>query len=243
MSAPLVYLPRVDSTNTWARDHMNELAPFGAVYTTCQTAGRGRLGRAWQGVEDGGQLCVTVAFAPPLADPSGLPLLTGLVLAARLEALYGVTCQVKWPNDILINGKKLSGTLCEGVPGGWLSGTGVNLCQTQSYFDRMNLPHAVSLRTAGAAVDEQTDPARLARDILENGFAPLREEFAARGIAPFMEEYRTRCINLGRQVWFEGGTGIARDIDDEGRLVVDTPDGRRLVFTGDVSVKGIYGRV
>ena len=106
MSAPLVYLPRVDSTNTWARDHMNELAPFGAVYTTCQTAGRGRLGRAWQGVEDGGQLCVTVAFAPPLADPSGLPLLTGLVLAARLEALYGVACQVKWPNDILIDGKK-----------------------------------------------------------------------------------------------------------------------------------------
>ena len=243
MSAPLVYLPRVDSTNTWARDHIAELAPFGAVYTTCQTAGRGRLGRAWLGVEDGGQLCVTVAFAPPLADPSGLPLLTGLVLAKRLEALYGVSCQVKWPNDILLNGKKLSGTLCEGVPGGWLSGTGVNLCQPQSYFDRLELPHGISLRTAGVPVDEQNDPARLARDILDNGFGPVRETFAAQGIAPFLAEYRARCVNLGRKIWFEGGEGVARDIDQAGRLVVDTPDGRRLVFTGEVSVKGIYGRV
>ena len=243
MSAPLIGLPRVDSTNTWARAHMAELAPFGGVWTTCQTAGRGRLGRAWQGVEDGGQLCLTVAFAPPLADPAGLPLLTGLVWARRLEALFGVDCQVKWPNDLLLGGKKLSGTLCEGVPGGWLSGTGVNLCQPQSYFDRLDLPHAVSLRTAGVPVDPAADPARLARDILDNGFAPVRERFAAEGIAPFLEEYRARCVNLGRQVWFEGGTGIARDIDEAGRLVVDAPDGRRLVFTGDVSVKGIYGRV
>ena len=92
LNESVLYLPETESTNAWAKQNLDKFGPIGAVYTTCQTAGRGRLGRAWQGVEDGGQLCVTVAFAPPLADPSGLPLLTGLVLAARLEALYGVTC-------------------------------------------------------------------------------------------------------------------------------------------------------
>ena len=67
------------------------------------------------------------------------------------------------------------------------------------------------------------------------------ELFAKEGIAPFLEEYRARCVNLGRKVRFEGGEGIAETIDDQGRLVVRTADGEARVFTGEVSVQGVYG--
>ena len=59
--------------------------------------------------------------------------------------------------------------------------------------------------------------------------------------APFLKEYRARCVNLGRKVRFEGGEGIAETIDDQGRLVVRTADGEARVFTGEVSVQGVYG--
>ena len=62
-------------------------------------------------------------------------------------------------------------------------------------------------------------------------------------VAPYRERYKAACGNLGRTVTFDGGSGVAEDIDEEGRLVVRCPDGVRQVFTGEVSVRGIYGAV
>ena len=64
--------------------------------------------------------------------------------------------------------------------------------------------------------------------------------WAAEGFAPFLEEYRALCINLGRPVKFEGGQGVAEQVDEEGRLIVRTEAGEQKVFTGEVSVKGVY---
>lgn len=74
-------------------------------------------------------------------------------------------------------------------------------------------------------------------------FAALLPGFAQDGFAALREEYKARCVNLGRPVEFAGGRGVARDIDENGRLVVETEGGSRAVFTGEVSVRGIYGRV
>ena len=147
------------------------------------------------------------------------------------------------------------GILCESVSYGYqqqgrgiLCGIGINLAQPQSYFDAADLPHGTSLALQGAAVDLATDPAWLAEGLTDFGFDRSLYTFARDGFAPFREEYKAACINLGRRVTFDlpdgsQGAGEAVDVDAEGRLVVRTDAGEQHVFTGEVSVHGIYGAV
>ena len=232
------YLPECGSTNAYVKEHFEEFGPVGAVYTENQTAGRGRLGRSWVNAE-GKALYYTVAIREPLAQPATLPLLASLAVRTQLKLRYGVDCQIKWPNDLLLNGKKIVGILC---------GIGINLAQPQSYFDAANLPNGTSLALQGANVDLAADPAWLAEGLTDFGFDRNMYVFARDGFAPFREEYKAACVNLGRRVTFdlpEGGQGAgeAIDVDEEGRLVVRTDSGEVHVFTGEVSVHGIYGAV
>ena len=109
----LYYLEEVDSTNTWAKANLDKFGPVGAVYTTSQTAGRGRRGHTW--INASGQaLYYTVVLKTELAQPESLPLFASMAVADALEQRYGIQCQIKWPNDLLLNGKKIVGILCEG---------------------------------------------------------------------------------------------------------------------------------
>ena len=108
------YLPECGSTNAYMKEHFEEFGPVGAVYTTNQTAGRGRLGRSWVNAE-GRALYYTAVIREPLAQPATLPLLASLAVRTQLKLRYGVDCQIKWPNDLLLNGKKIVGILCESV--------------------------------------------------------------------------------------------------------------------------------
>ena len=232
------YLPECGSTNAYVKEHFEEFGPVGAVYTENQTAGRGRLGRSWVNAE-GKALYYTAAIREPLAQPATLPLLASLAVRTQLRLRYGVDCQIKWPNDLLLNGKKIVGILC---------GIGINLAQPQSYFDAAGLPNGTSLALQGAKVDLSTDPAWLAEGLTDFGFDRNLYQFARDGFAPFREEYKAACVNLGRRVTFDlpdgrQGTGEAVDVDEEGRLVVRTDSGEVHVFTGEVSVHGIYGAV
>mgnify|MGYP000816812433 CR=1 FL=1 len=154
----LYYLEEVDSTNTWAKANLDKFGPVGAVYTTSQTAGRGRRGHTW--INASGQaLYYTVVLKTELAQPESLPLFASMAVADALEQRYGIQCQIKWPNDLLLNGKKIVGILCESVSYGYqqqgrgiLCGIGINLAQPQSYFDAADLPHGTSLALQGAAV-------------------------------------------------------------------------------------------
>ena len=248
------YLPECGSTNAYMKEHFEEFGPVGAVYTTNQTAGRGRLGRTWVNAE-GRALYYTVAIREPLAQPATLPLLASLAVKDQLARRYGVECQIKWPNDLLLNGKKIVGILCESVCYGYemqgrgiLCGIGINLAQPQSYFDAAALPHGTSLELQGAKVDLAADPQWLAEALTDFGFDRPLYSFAKDGFAPFREAYKKACINIGRRVTFDlpgggEGSGIATDVDEEGRLVVRTDSGEEHVFTGEVSVHGIYGAV
>ena len=102
------YLPECGSTNAYVKEHFEEFGPVAAVYTENQTAGRGRLGRSWVNAE-GKALYYTVAIKEPLAQPATLPLLASLAVRRQLQLRYGVDCQIKWPNDLLLNGKKNRG--------------------------------------------------------------------------------------------------------------------------------------
>lgn len=245
MNHPLISLPSVENTNAWAKEHLDRFGAFGAVYTTSQTAGRGRLGRTW--VNAAGQaLYYSCVVREPLVQPETLPLLACLVTAKVLHGRYGIDCRIKWPNDLLLNGKKIVGILCEGVPdkGAWIMGIGINLAQPQSYFDQAGLPHGASLLTSGVPVQVERDADILAAGLTEPGFSAVMPRFAKEGIEPFLSDYRTHCVNLGRHVSYDGGEGTALDVDKDGRLVVsDDATGEHRIFSGEVSVRGVYGAV
>ena len=238
------YLPECGSTNAYMKEHFEEFGPVGAVYTTNQTAGRGRLGRTWVNAE-GKALYYTVAIREPLAQPATLPLLASLAVRRQLALRYGVDCQIKWPNDLLLNGKKIVGILCEGAPDGHsiVVGIGINLAQPQEYFDAAGLPHGTSLALQGVPVDMDTDPEWLAQYMTDFGFDRALYTYEAEGFAPYRERYKALCVNLGRRVTYDGGAGVATDVDTDGRLIVHDERGDTRVFTGEVSVKGIYGAV
>lgn len=270
----LIHLDEVDSTNRWAKAHLAELGHLDAVYAASQTAGRGRLGRGWANAGDKG-LYYTIACKTPLADPAGLPLLASLAAAGAVRELFGLACQIKWPNDLLAGGKKLCGILCESTPEGIVCGIGVNLWQDAAYFAARGLPYATSVALAlrgqgeggewGAPAGKQAgeapgraaeapgevlpgpaprpDAARGLAARISANFAALLPGFAKDGFASLRDAYKARCVNLGRPVEFAGGRGVAVDIDGAGRLVVATETGETAVFTGEVSVRGIYGRV
>lgn len=244
MSEPrLTALPEADSTNLYCKAHLAGMGHLDAVWTTCQTAGRGRRGHAWQNAP-GQALYYTILFKEPPADPACLSLASGLAAARALEDCFGVECALKWPNDLLLGGKKVAGILCEGFGGAFVSGIGVNLAQSEEFFAAADLPHAVSVAGHLGRPLPPDAPARLAA-ALSRRFAEDEDmrEFYRLGFPALRAAYLARCVNPGRQVWFDGGEGVAETVDDQGRLVVAAEGGARHVFSGEVSVKGIYGRV
>ena len=244
MSEPrLTALPEADSTNLYCKAHLSRMGHFDAVWTTCQTAGRGRRGHVWQNAP-GAALYYTILFKEPLADPACLPLASGLAAARALEECFGVECALKWPNDLLLGGKKAVGILCEGFGGAFGGGIGVNLSQTGEFFAAAGLPHGVSVAGHLGHPLPPDAPRQLA-EALSRRFTADEDlqRFYREGFAPLRGAYTARCVNLGRQVWFEGGEGVAETVDEQGRLVVAAEGGLRHVLSGEVSVKGIYGRV
>lgn len=233
------YIPQTDSTNSWCRRQLDRLPDGFAVYTTCQTAGRGRRGRPWANAPGQG-LYYTVVCRRPMSDPAALPLAASLIAADALEEQLKIQCQVKWPNDLIWNGKKLGGILCESVQGAILCGIGINLMQDEVYFTQNDLPNGISAAQILGRTPEMETAGKLALAMSER-YADEMNAFFQQGFPAVRDEYRKRCANLGRQVWFEGGSGQAVDVDENGRLVVNTNEGKQAVFTGEVTVKGIYG--
>ena len=234
-----LFVPQTDSTNSWCRRKLEQLPDGFAIYTTCQTAGRGRRGRAWTNAPGQG-LYYTVVCKRPMADPAALPLAASLASIHALEEQLGIHCQLKWPNDLIWQGKKLGGILCEAAQGAILCGIGINLMQDDAYFTQNGLTHGISAAQILGHMPEQDAPERLAQamsQIFAEGLAP----FYRQGFAVVREEYLARCVNLGRRVKFDGGEGRAVNVDEEGRLVVDTDEGKQAVFTGEVTVQGVYG--
>src|SRR5690242_21469608 len=123
---PLIYFPALDSTNS----HAAELARAGAaegtlVTTDDQTAGRGRIGRAWKSLP-GQQLALSLVLRPAF-PPHFLVMASALAVAAAIETVAGLTPAIKWPNDVLVDGRKVCGILIETSPGAAILGIGLNV--------------------------------------------------------------------------------------------------------------------
>jgi len=218
-------LDETDSTNADAARWARQGAADGSVVTADhQRAGRGRLDRTFTMPERSG-IAVSVVWRPdvPLRHWVWLPLAVGLALDATLVDL-GVRGRLKWPNDVLVDGRKISGILLERVEtpevGGAAAVVGVGL-NVDLRPEDLPVPHATSLRIAGASdLDRTRVLTRLLRHLDE-----ARARWATGDPAALRADYVARCDTVGRVVDVDlpdGSVlhGPAEDVDADGRLVV-----------------------
>lgn len=222
LGSPRLHLRRTDSTSTRAR----ELAAAGAVHGTLvtaaeQTAGRGRQGRVWTAPPGRALLGSLV-----IRDPPRLLSLAAGVAVAEVAGVAGPQPQVKWPNDVLVHGRKLAGILVEGRPQqGWaVLGIGLNVALRED-----DLPPELRGVVASLGLEpEAIEPT------LERLLAALARWIPA-APAAVLEAVRARDALRGRQVRWAGGEGRAEGIDDSGRLLVVTAAGpRHALDAGEV---------
>ena len=214
LGTPHLHLRATDSTNVRARGLAAAGAPHGTLVTAGeQSAGRGRQGRTW-------------------SAPAGQALLLSLVVRGGVDVLplraavavadvCGAEAQIKWPNDVLVDGLKVAGILVEGRPQeGWaVLGIGLNAGEDVAALPAELQDRAGTLGRARAEL-----PAVLA-ELLGALEAALREPADV-----VLGRWRTRDALLDRPVRWSGGTGTGRGVDEHGRLVVELADGTRTAL-------------
>jgi BirA family biotin operon repressor/biotin-[acetyl-CoA-carboxylase] ligase len=239
-----------DSTNERARELVEAGAPGGTVVTAReQTAGRGRQGRVWTAPE--GKALLYSAILKPLDERHLLlPLSVPLAVCAAAEELRpGIECQVKWPNDVWLEGRKLSGILIEAKPqAGWaVIGVGLNLSIAPDEFPPDLRQPAVSLFDGDGG--SRGESRRSLPAVAPAGLPPTSSTAAdvlSRHLNHWvwaeqdevLEEWRRRDGLRGREVSWEEGSGVADGIDDRGNLVVVVPAGGRVSLgAGEVQLR------
>ena len=249
MGRNILYFEELGSTNTYVKELALTDAQEGTVVIAdCQTAGRGRMDRSFQSPKGKG-LYLTVLLRPQL-PPERLAQVTaraGMAVCGAVERVCGVRPGLKWPNDPVLNGKKVCGILTELVTDGkgglcLVVGIGINVAQRLEDFTPEVAEMAASLEMI---LEKPVSRPALAAALLEE----LDRSYEALKQGD-LEEYRTcyrrDCVNLGRPVRLMGPGGQeearAVDIDRDFGLVVRTPDGaEKTIRSGEVSVRGLYG--
>jgi len=239
-----------DSTNARARELVEAGAPGGTVVTAAeQTAGRGRQGRSWTAPP--GKALLYSAILRPLDERHLLlPLAAPLAVCEAAEQLEaGVECAIKWPNDVWVAGRKLAGVLIEAKPqDGWaVIGVGLNLSIAPSEFPPDLRETAVSL--FGSSAGGRGKPRRSLPAVAPGGLPPTPLTASAvlsSHLAHWVEAdqettlaaWRSRDALRGREISWDGGTGIADGIEGSGDLVVVAAGGDRVVLgAGEVHLR------
>lgn len=215
-----IWLDVVGSTNDEARRAASEGAPEGLlVVSRTQSAGRGRMGRTWMSPLGG--LWFSVLLRPGGPPSPTLPLVCGAAVCRAVEAVSSQPCGLKWPNDIVLlpELRKAGGLLLEGHVGdgnSWVVvGIGLNAHVNLQDLD----PEVRAIATTISHEDIRTE-------LLAAVLQELESSYQSTDLTPVRE----RCVTLGKQVrveWESGQVeGLAVDLDPQGALVVQTPDGR-----------------
>jgi BirA family biotin operon repressor/biotin-[acetyl-CoA-carboxylase] ligase len=218
LGAPRLHFRQTDSTNARARELAARGAPHGTLVTAdAQSAGRGRQGRTWTAAPGRALLCsLLIRDPPPL-----LPLIAGVAVAETV----GPEAQLKWPNDVLLEGRKVSGILVEGRPQErWaVAGIGLNVALRPADFPPELRPTAISLGLETGAIEPTL--ARLLGSLQR--WLIERDEVV-------LEAVRARDALLNRAVRWAGGQGTGAGIDGAGRLIVATDGGLVALDAGEV---------
>jgi BirA family biotin operon repressor/biotin-[acetyl-CoA-carboxylase] ligase len=222
LGRPRLHLRATTSTNDRARTLAAAGAPHGTLVTAAeQTAGRGRQGRTWSAPPGRALLASLVLRGPPALLP--------LAAALAVAEVAGEEAQIKWPNDVLLDGRKVAGILAEGRPqDGWaVLGIGLNVALRVE-----DLPPELH-DSAGTLGLEPADLDPTLQRLLD-----ALERTLAMSDAQLLDASRARDALRGREVSWADGRGRATGIDGEGRLVVELSDGRHTQLSaGEVHLE------
>ena len=234
------FLEETESTNKYAKEHIEELDDNTVVYTYNQTSGRGRLNRKWSyGGKDNIYASIVLKPSNKMQEVySNLTQLLCLVLAQTFE-YYGVEPKIKWPNDIRIKGKKISGILAEAVSDstelkGIVLGFGVNLNMESSFLDSIDQPAtALNIET-----NDFIDKEIFLNKVLEK-FCLLYNRFIEEGFLLIREDYIRRAEFLNKEiavkVFDKTLKGVAVDITNNGNLKLkDKDNNEHILLIGDI---------
>jgi BirA family transcriptional regulator, biotin operon repressor / biotin---[acetyl-CoA-carboxylase] ligase len=232
----IVYYPRLSSTMDAARVEAGRGAPEGTVIMAGeQTGGRGRLRRTW--FTPPGNIALSIIVYPGLAALPYLIMVAALAAARAVEKTSGLEAQIKWPNDVLVGGKKVCGILIEnGVKAGGapfsIVGIGINVGLRPGDIGD------IAATSLTAAADREVSSRLVAKYIFEE-FERLYRQLPEG--KPVFEAWRGRLVNLGKQVAARWGDsvieGVAEAVAEDGALAIRQADGTLArVVAGDVTL-------
>lgn len=244
----IFYAEKTDSTNEWAKREA-AAAQDGSIYLAdYQSAGKGRRGRVWKSPE-ATSVSMSVLLRPEHLKREAYPLMTlvmGLAAARGISSVCGFEAKIKWPNDVIYDGKKLCGILTELGPDADYVVIGIGLNVNMTSFPEELSERAISMRMAsGRVIGREEVTAAVIRE-----FDRCYRIFLADGdLSGLKEDYEKILANTGRRVRVIDPaapfTGRALGINRRGELLVrrDDTGSVEAVYSGEVSVRGIYGYV
>lgn len=230
---PVRYFERVGSTNDLARAWLREGAMTGAfVFADEQTRGRGRMGRSWQ-TPPGAALAVSVILHPLAEHLHQIGMIGALAIYDLALEVGAVAVGIKWPNDVLVSGRKVSGLLPEAEWDGdallgVVLGMGVNV---RVDFSGSELEHkAISLEQAASRPLDRLDLLSFLLNRVDYWYAQL-------GSTGVFETWKSRLLTLGQRVTIGQAHGLAESVDEQGALLVRDDSGTiQRVIAGDIAM-------
>ena len=235
-----IRLEAIDSTNSYAKLHIDDLADRSVVHALRQTSGRGRLNRSWVDLGEG-NLFLSIVLKPSDVFNEVYTHLTQYLSVCLCKVLsqYGVEAQIKWPNDVLIDGKKIAGILSESVIQGGrfkgvILGIGVNLNAKAN--DILNIPDKVAT-SLNIEVGKNVDADCFRKQLLDVFFFNY-ENFLSMGFEMIKNDYISRNCFIGKdiniQVFDRIESGFAKSVNDKGELVLRKDDEDLVLTIGDI---------
>lgn len=236
--------PLLDSTNRVLMDVDPEGDPQ-ALLAEHQSAGRGRRGRVWRS-PFGANLYLSMAWTYPLWPPQlpALSLAVGVVCARALHAAGVDGVQLKWPNDLWVGDRKLGGILIEqrGESGDLcrvVVGVGINVTMNKKQADGIDQPWTTVDAVLASSGRDPASRNQLAADLL-NGLHECLSRYTVKGFEPYRDEWCALDALRDRRVQVPGHDrlrGVGRGIDHQGAFLIETREGLRALFSGDVSLR------
>lgn len=245
----IVYLPEVDSTNRLAKKMGEDGAENGTIVVTeCQTAGRGRRGRDW--ISPKGNCYFSIILRPDMLakNASMITLIAALAIAKAVRKTCNLKTMIKWPNDIVANGKKICGILTESSTdleyiNYVVVGIGINVNQMEFSTEIKDMASSIQIET-----NTEINRAQLMGTILSIFESDYEIFLKTNDLSDLYQEYNEFLINREREVKIIESDKErilkAIGIDQRGGLLVEQSDGiRETIISGEVSVRGLYGYV
>lgn len=231
----IVQLGEVDSTNSYALRNLSSLDDKTIIIAETQTSGRGRFERKWiSDVPNNVYLSIVLKPSGENIPYSNITQYACLVLTRVFEK-YKIDARIKWPNDILVDNKKISGILSEMSYGcstvrGFVLGIGVNLNLSEELVNSINQP-ATALNLL---IKNDVDKIEFVNLFLEEFFKSY-DEFLVSGFSSIKNEYEQKSLFIGKNIEINNINGIARGVTADGELiVVDKNNVEHIVLAGDL---------